>query len=100
VIENLKHLARRLMDQHPEIESVWLFGSLARGEAVPGSDADLLILLSASDIPLRDRFVAYLPTEAPIGVEVFPYTQQEIDDAIAGGSTFLAQVLQERVRLA
>lgn len=44
----LRQAVERLAQSHPEIEEVWLFGSLARGDAVPGSDADLLVVLSGS----------------------------------------------------
>lgn len=39
----LKKAVIHLAEKHPEIEQVWLFGSLARGDAVPRSDADILI---------------------------------------------------------
>jgi predicted nucleotidyltransferase len=41
----------KLAKRHPEILEIWLFGSLARGQAVPGSDADVLLILKESDLP-------------------------------------------------
>lgn len=43
-----------------------LFGSLVRGDAVPGSDADLLIVLRAPALPFPDRHLA-LHVRAPAG---------------------------------
>ena len=53
--------ARRLVEQavaelarrRPEIDRVILFGSLAAGGAVPGSDADLVVVLARSDRTFR-----------------------------------------------
>jgi predicted nucleotidyltransferase len=42
----------RLAKKHPEIEEVWLFGSLARGEAVPGSD----MVIEHAQTRERDKF--------------------------------------------
>ena len=36
----------RVIASHPEVAAAWLFGSLARGDARPDSDADVAILLS------------------------------------------------------
>lgn len=68
---------QRLAARHREVERVVLFGSLARGDAVPGSDADLLVVLSHTDLPFLDRIRHYTPTGAGIGVDVFPYTREE-----------------------
>lgn len=44
-LERLRKAVLVLVGRYPEIEQVILFGFLARGDAVPGSDADLLIIL-------------------------------------------------------
>lgn len=85
--------------QHPEIEQVLLFGSLARGEAVPGSDADLLIILSSASRPFMERIPHYLPTRLPLGVDVFPYTRDEIDRMLAEGNHFMQQAVKEGIEL-
>ena len=74
----LEQAAIRLGETHPEIETIWLFGSLARGDAVPGSDADLLIVLSNSPLPFLDRSVYYQPDFCGIGVDVLAYTKAEL----------------------
>lgn len=42
-----------LLNQYPEIERIWLFGSRAKGSFRPGSDIDLCI--DAPGLPLRRR---------------------------------------------
>ena len=55
-----------------EIEQVILFGSLARGEGAPVSDADLLVILSWSVQQFLERIPRYLPVGLPVDVGVFP----------------------------
>ena len=83
-----------------EIEQVILFGSLARGEAAPVSDADLLVILSWSVQQFLERIPRYLPVGLPVGVDVFPYTREEIDRMLAEGSLFIRQATREGIALA
>jgi predicted nucleotidyltransferase len=99
VMEKLKRVARQMKTQHPEIERVLLFGSLSRGEAVPGSDADLLLILSSSDLSFLERIAYYLPLGLPLDVDVFPYTQAELTRMCADGNLFIQQALAEGVPL-
>ncbi len=92
-------MARTLGDRHPEIESIYLFGSLARGDAVPGSNADLLIVLSRSSELFRDRPARYHTTGVGVGVYVVVYTQEELDALLETGNEFARQALHEGVRL-
>ena len=45
VVARLRERARALVERNPDVVEVRLFGSLARGDAHPGSDADLFIVL-------------------------------------------------------
>ena len=92
-------MARSLGDRHPEIESIYLFGSLARGDAVPGSDADLLIVVSHSAEPFRDRPVRYDTTGVGVGVDVLVYTREELDALLETGNEFARRAMREGVRL-
>ena len=87
--------ARALAARYPEIEEIRVYGSLVRGTAVPGSDVDLLIVLSASEISFLDRIPAYLPSAFPCGVDVFPYTRAEIARMTSEGNTLVAVALGE-----
>ena len=51
VIKNITDLGKKIL---PQGSSLWLYGSRARGDARPGSDYDLLILLNKEQISSSD----------------------------------------------
>jgi predicted nucleotidyltransferase len=79
----------------PEVLQVIAFGSWVRGDSVPGSDVDLLIVLSHSDKRFLDRIPDYMPSHFPVGVDVFPYTRSEVERMFAENHSFLKRVLKE-----
>jgi uncharacterized protein len=85
----------QLAEGHPEIEEVWLFGSLARGDALPGSDADLLLIVGDSQEPFLDRSVRYQPANCGIGMDVLVYTRAEISAMQQETNAFVHQALAE-----
>lgn len=99
VLDELKTAVRGMKAAHPEIEEVLLFGSLARDEAVPGSDADLLVILSSADEPFLGRIPRYLPGGLSVGVDAFPYTRAEIAAMLQDGNLFIEQALAEGIRI-
>jgi predicted nucleotidyltransferase len=99
VLRELKVTIRRMKTKHPEIEQVLLFGSLARDVAVPGSDADLLLILSSSSETFLERIPRYLPMGLTVGVDVFPYTRQEIAAMINEGNLFIQEALDHGIPL-
>lgn len=99
VKDRLTRAARILAETHPEIAEIWLFGSLARGQAVPGSDADLLLVLEGCDLPFLDRSVHYQPEFTGVGVDLFAYTREELEQMEKAGHQFLEKVKKERVCL-
>jgi predicted nucleotidyltransferase len=99
VRKNLERAIGDLVRQRPEIERVILFGSLTRGRAVPGSDVDLLFVLSSSELPFLARIPLYIPEGCMIGVDVFPYTKAEVDDMLASGNSFVTRALSEGVEI-
>lgn len=79
VRRQLEAAARALVAACPEVVAVHLFGSVADGRAVPGSDADVLVLLAHSGTRWLDRpleFGRYFD-DCGIGVELFCYTVEE-----------------------
>jgi len=90
--------AARLLVAHPEIEEIVVFGSFAEGTWAPGSDLDVFIVLSHSSKRVRDRIPDLLPGAFPVGVDLFPYTRQEV--AARGPSPFLDAVARSRWRYA
>jgi predicted nucleotidyltransferase len=92
-------LARELAAGHPEVEEVVLFGSVAWGTPVPGSDVDLLLVLTESDRPFPERIARYVPASFPVGVDVFPYTRAEIARMAAEGNVLVRDALRRGVTL-
>lgn len=95
VWEELRVFVAQLRQQHPEIEKVLVFGSLVRGECVPGSDVDLLVVLRESTLPFLERIPRYTPSAFPVGVDVFPYTREEVERMLREGNTFVQEALAE-----
>ncbi len=101
VIERLRHLSNLLLDRRPDVQAVYLFGSLAQDRHLPGSDADLLIVLTHDDRRFLDRVPeflrAFLP--APLPVDVFPFTVRELAAGRREGNLFVQQALEEGILL-
>ena len=95
----LEQFVAELAGKNREIKRILLFGSLARGESVPGSDVDLLIVLNDSDKSFLDRIPEYMPSKFPVGVDVFPYTETELESMIKDGNFFLKRALEEGIEL-
>lgn len=94
-LAKVRRAATRLGKTRPEINKIVVFGSLARGEAVPGSDVDLLLVLTESNESFLDRIPLYYPAGVPIGVDVFAYTEEEIARMLSEGNSFVARALSE-----
>lgn len=60
LISALEKKAQDALERFPELRKVVLFGSLARGEATPRSDADLLFVVEEAG-PFLERPARYLP---------------------------------------
>jgi predicted nucleotidyltransferase len=70
--------AARLLVTRPDVEKIVVFGSFAKDTYAPGSDLDVFILLSGSNKPFRERIPDFLPDTFPVGMDLFPYTQEEV----------------------
>lgn len=99
VLEATRKAVQALALRRPEVLRIILFGSMARGDAVPGSDVDLLIVLTESDRPFLERISQYRPTGIPIGVDVFPYTDQELTKMLEEDNGFIKQALEDGTTL-
>lgn len=88
-----------MAENHPEVEEVWLYGSLARGDAVPGSDADLLVLLRDSPLRFLERPLIYQLDFCGIGTDVLVYTQAELNRMQNAGNHFFQTVRSEGICL-
>jgi predicted nucleotidyltransferase len=90
-VARLRAAVEALAERHPELERAILFGSLACGDAVPGSDADLLLVLIDSPLPFLERMLVYTPKDCGIAVDVFPYTRAELARMVEEGNTFVRE---------
>lgn len=90
VREAVDEYAGRLLAFRPEVEEIVVFGSFSKDTYAPGSDLDVFLILKSSDKSFRDRIPEYLPGAFPVGVDLFPYTRDEV--ARMGESAFLAEV--------
>ena len=99
VQERIRRAVDDLASHRPEIKRVLLFGSLAAGRAVPGSDADLLVVLEYSDRSFLERIPLYTPAGCRIGLDVFPYTEAEIESMRVSGNWLIRRALAEGVEI-
>jgi predicted nucleotidyltransferase len=99
VLTRLRARAEELLAQEPRVVEVRLFGSLARGDAHPGSDADVLVVVQDVAGPFRDRIpaIARYFTGVGVGCDVLVYTEEE-RARLAG--RFARAVLEEGILLA
>lgn len=100
-IDELAGRVQELLLRDSRIVGVGLFGSLARGKALPSSDADLLIVLKDHPQPRWfDRISEYAEAFRGTGlpVEVFPYTIEELTRLLSHPG-FLRTALRELLPL-
>ena len=71
--------ARHIATQRPEVRRIIWFGSRVNGAPAPGSDVGVCVVISGSRRPVRDRIGDYLPFGFPVGIDLFPYTEAELE---------------------
>ena len=98
-MRELNDWAARLKRERPDVEKIGLFGSYATDAYGPRSDADLLIVLRASDKTFRDRIPEFLPDGISVPCDVFPYTATEIESLQQEGSPWITHILKEAIWL-
>jgi predicted nucleotidyltransferase len=101
-IAEVRDAAQRLVARDARVLAVGLFGSLARGQALPSSDADVLIVLREHPQPRWfDRIAEYAEAFAAtsLPVEPFAYTQDELNRMLATRVGFVQTILREVIPL-
>lgn len=94
-LEKIKPIQRR-------IKGVWLFGSRARGDYLPDSDYDLLVIVDKRskknlDVIYTAAVDLLMEDLADISVKVIPY---EVYEKLVNWKTpFMVNVLKEGIRL-
>jgi uncharacterized protein len=78
-------------------ERIYLFGSMARGDAGPDSDYDLLAVVAASDLPPHRRDIQAFRALCGVGAakDVVVYTREEFESRSLAPSSLPATVLRE-----
>ena len=71
--------ARHIVTQRPEVRRIIWFGSRVNGAPAPSSDVDVCVVISGSRRPVGDRIGDYLPFGFPVGIDLFPYTESELE---------------------
>ena len=97
VLKKLSELASLIITKDNSIRKIILFGSIANDTYTTTSDADLLIILKDSNLRMIDRIPDLLLhfVNAPVPVDVFPYTENEIKHI-----PFAQKALREGIDLA
>lgn len=97
LVEEIYNVAREIGKEDENILKIILFGSLAERRGVPGSDADILIILERDDKPFMDRIAEWSERfSMDFPVEIFPYTEKELNNPIAQGAVKRGITLFER----
>ena len=102
VLAGLRQRARAVLERRPDVVEVRLFGSLARGEARPGSDADLFVVLRDGAPPFLDRLSGLASEFSGVGVgcDVMAFTEAETCALKERADAFARAVFYEGLLLA
>ena len=98
ILTSLRELAQAALARHPELQRVILFGSFARGDYALYSDADLLLVLNSSKLPrFFDRIPDFIDDflAAPVPVDIFPYTEEELRRMREQGNPLVRRMLEQ-----
>jgi predicted nucleotidyltransferase len=95
IIAEIRKLALKLVKKNSKVREVYLFGSYAEGQALPRSDADVLIVLSEDSRRVIDRLDEFILEfiDAPVPVDVLVYTKKEIEKGVRENNPFLLKAL-------
>jgi predicted nucleotidyltransferase len=95
-ISDLRDAARRARERQPSIQKMILFGSLAAGIPTPRSDADILVVVEASQQRGRDRLPDILSAMSPLPcpVDLHVVTVDELANARERGDPLLREAMK------
>ncbi|MGH7320612.1 MAG: nucleotidyltransferase domain-containing protein [Candidatus Rokuibacteriota bacterium] len=98
-VAGIRAAAQRMLARRPDVREAWLFGSLARGDATPRSDADLLFVVDEDSRRPVDRVPDFLAVLTGIGrpLDVLVFTAAEWE--ARRGSRFHHEVTTRGLRL-
>lgn len=96
VVRALRDWAQEVVRSRPGVIRIGYFGSYARGDWGVGSDLDVLLIVSESDVPFERRAAEWDLTSLPLPADVLVYTPQEWKK-LAGQLGFGARAAREVV---
>jgi predicted nucleotidyltransferase len=102
VLDRLRERAQAVLARRPDVVEIRLFGSLARGEARPGSDADLFVVLRDGAPGLMERVTSLAREFSGVGIgcDVIAYTESEARALAKRRNAFARVVFEEGQLLA
>jgi predicted nucleotidyltransferase len=102
IVRRLRQDGADVVREHAEVRLVHLFGSLARGDAIPGSDADVIIVVDESQTRFIDRPLIFQPyfDGCGVGVDILVYTAHELARMRSEGNPFIRRAFNEGFCLA
>lgn len=91
VVKEFERLALKAARKNKNIQSIYLFGSYACGNAGAHSDADIMVVLFQDDRRPMDRLDEFILefSTGPVPADVLVYTVSEINRALKEGNQFL-----------
>ena len=95
IFDRLQTWADDLVDADVNIFGVLLYGSLARGDHVPGSDGDLIIVVKESQHAPAERAGRLRVPPLGVPVDLTVYTEAELSRFSIEGLPFLRRALKE-----
>ena len=89
------HEAAKVLKKDPNIVKIYLFGSFVREDFVPGSDADICIVMKEDHRRIIDRIPQYLNyfSNVSVPVDIFPYTIEEFDNMKRSHNNFAQEII-------
>jgi len=99
---SLVERAIALSSADPNVAAIYLFGSLARGNYGPGSDADILIVEHLASTPRQiDRPLRYIDafSRLAVPVDIVVLTVEEVAGMRAEGRLFIREAIDGAIAL-
>lgn len=98
--KELRDITRRLVEHLEDVKAVVLFGSRARGDWLPWSDYDLLVIAGYSEPYLeRIKKILDLLADTKLPVEPHPYTPREALEMLHQGNPIIVDAIEEGIPL-
>ena len=102
-VAKLKKMAEEVIVADGNVNAVFLFGSLSEGTATPESDADIMIMVREAEgrfIDRGDDYRKYFDSaDLEISIQIFVYTEEEIERMLRSGNDFIKTVVDSRLIL-